>query len=79
MSYELTLTQLVPEMEFATVTRWLKQEGEMVTAGDPLLELEAEKANHELQAPVSGTLASILAVEGDEVKLGDTLAVIEES
>jgi 2-oxoglutarate dehydrogenase E2 component (dihydrolipoamide succinyltransferase) len=78
MPYELTLTQLVPEMEYATVTRWLKREGDSLTAGDPLLELEAEKANHEVDAPVSGVLASIVAVEGDEVKLGDMLAVIEE-
>jgi 2-oxoglutarate dehydrogenase E2 component (dihydrolipoamide succinyltransferase) len=78
MAYELTLIQLVPEMEYATVTRWLKQEGDAVAAGDALLELEAEKANHEVQAPVSGVLSSIVAVEGDEVKLGDTLAVIEE-
>jgi pyruvate/2-oxoglutarate dehydrogenase complex dihydrolipoamide acyltransferase (E2) component len=78
MAYELTLTRLVPEMEYATVTSWLKREGETVRAGDPLLELEAEKANHEIEAPVSGVLSSIVAVEGDEVKLGDTLAVIEE-
>jgi pyruvate/2-oxoglutarate dehydrogenase complex dihydrolipoamide acyltransferase (E2) component len=79
MAYELTLIQIVPEMEYATVTRWLKHEGETLTAGEPLLELEAEKANHEVEAPVSGVLASIVAVEGDEVKLGDTLAVIDES
>jgi 2-oxoglutarate dehydrogenase E2 component (dihydrolipoamide succinyltransferase) len=78
MAFELTLTQLVPEMEYATVTRWLKQEGEAVAAGDPLVELEAEKANHEVEAPVGGVLASIVAAEGDEVKLGDTLALIEE-
>lgn len=79
MAYELTLTQIVPEMEYATVTRWLKREGDTLTAGEPLLELEAEKANHEVEAPVGGVLSSIVAVEGDEVKLGDTLAVIDES
>jgi pyruvate/2-oxoglutarate dehydrogenase complex dihydrolipoamide acyltransferase (E2) component len=79
MAYELTLIQIVPEMEYATVTRWLKREGDTLTAGEPLLELEAEKANHEVEAPVSGVLVSIVAVEGDEVKLGDTMAVIDES
>ncbi len=79
MAYELTLIQIVPEMEYATVTRWLKREGDTMTAGEPLLELEAEKANHEVEAPVSGVLVSIVAVEGDEVKLGDTMAVIDES
>ena len=78
MAYEFTLEQIVPEMEYATVTRWLKREGESVTKGEPLVEVEAEKANHELDSPVTGVLDSIVAVEGDEIKLGDTLAVIEE-
>lgn len=77
MAYEFRLEQIVPEMEYATVTRWLKREGGAVTAGEPLVEVEAEKANHEVDAPVSGVLESIVAVEGDEIKLGDTLAVIE--
>jgi pyruvate/2-oxoglutarate dehydrogenase complex dihydrolipoamide acyltransferase (E2) component len=77
MAYEFKLEQIVPEMEYATVTRWLKREGDAVTAGEPLVEVEAEKANHEVDAPVSGMLESIVAVEGDEIKLGATLAVIE--
>jgi pyruvate/2-oxoglutarate dehydrogenase complex dihydrolipoamide acyltransferase (E2) component len=79
MAYEFKLEQIVPEMEYATVTRWLKSEGETVTAGEPIVEIEAEKANHEVDTPVSGVLESIVAVEGDEIKVGGTLAVIEES
>jgi len=77
MAHEFTLEQIAPEMEYATVTRWHKREGESVTAGELLVEVEVEKANYEVEAPVSGVLASILAVEGDEIKLGGTLAVIE--
>jgi 2-oxoglutarate dehydrogenase E2 component (dihydrolipoamide succinyltransferase) len=77
VAYEFTLGQIAAEMEYATVTRWLKPEGDSITAGEPIVEVEAEKANYELEAPVSGVLASILAVEGDEIKLGGTLAVIE--
>ena len=77
MAYELRLEQIIPEMEYATVTRWLKREGEAVTAGEPLVEVEAEKANHELEAPVSGVISSIVAAEGDEIKVGDTLVVID--
>ena len=77
MAYELRLEQIIPEMEYATVTRWLKREGEAVTVGEPLVEVEAEKANHELEAPVSGVIASIVAAEGDEIKVGDTLVVID--
>jgi pyruvate/2-oxoglutarate dehydrogenase complex dihydrolipoamide acyltransferase (E2) component len=76
MAYEFRLEQIVAEMEYATVTRWLKREGETVTAGEPLVEVEAEKANHELEAPVSGVIESIVAAEGDEIKVGDTLVVI---
>ena len=76
MAYEFRLEQIVAEMEYATVTRWLKREGETVTAGEPLVEVEAEKANHELEAPVSGVIESIVAAEGDEIKGGDTLVVI---
>ena len=77
MSYELKLAQLAAEMEYGTVLRWLKREGESVAEGDPVVEVEAEKANHEIEAPVSGRIESILAEEGDEIKVGDTLAIID--
>jgi pyruvate/2-oxoglutarate dehydrogenase complex dihydrolipoamide acyltransferase (E2) component len=78
VAYELKLEQLAAEMEYGTVLRWLKREGENVTAGDALVEVEAEKANHEIESPVSGRLDSILAEEGDEIKVGAVLAVIDE-
>jgi len=78
VAYELKLEQLAAEMEYATVLRWLKREGADVDEGEPLVEVEAEKANHEIEAPVSGRLASILAEEGDEIKVGAVLAVIDE-
>ena len=51
---------------------------EQVAAGEPLLEVEAEKVNHEIEAPVSGRIESIVAEEGDEIKVGATLAFIVE-
>ena len=78
MAYQVTLEQVVPEMEYATVTRWLKRPGEAVAAGEPLVEIEAEKANHEVGSPVSGVIESIMAEEGDEIRVGDTMAVIAE-
>jgi pyruvate/2-oxoglutarate dehydrogenase complex dihydrolipoamide acyltransferase (E2) component len=77
VSYELKLEQLAAEMEYATVLHWLKREGDEVDEGEPLLEVEAEKANHEIEAPIGGRLDSILAEEGDEVKVGAVLAVID--
>ena len=78
MAYELKLEQLAAEMEYGTVLRWLKREGDSVAEGEPVVEVEAEKANHELQSPVSGRIESILAEEGDEIKVGAVLAVIAE-
>jgi 2-oxoglutarate dehydrogenase E2 component (dihydrolipoamide succinyltransferase) len=79
VAYELKLEQLAAEMEYATVLRWLKREGDTVGRGEPVVEVEAEKANVEIESPVSGRLESILAEEGDEVKVGAVLAVIDES
>jgi pyruvate/2-oxoglutarate dehydrogenase complex dihydrolipoamide acyltransferase (E2) component len=78
VAYELKLAQLGAEMEYGTVLRWLKHEGEAVTAGEPILEVEAEKANHEIEAPVSGRIESILVEEGDEIRVGATMAIIAE-
>jgi 2-oxoglutarate dehydrogenase E2 component (dihydrolipoamide succinyltransferase) len=63
----------------ATVGRWLKQEGERVNAGEPLVELETDKVNLEVGAQNAGVLARIEVKEGQDVKVGDILAVIEES
>lgn len=66
-------------MEFATVNRWYAQEGQRVNAADPLVEIEAEKATYDIDAPVSGVLTEIFAVAGDEVAVGSTLAIIEDA
>ncbi len=71
---ELRLEALVPEMEFGTVVRWLKQEGDPVEAGEVIVEVEAEKVVQEVSAPVGGTLREIVGVEGDELRVGSVLA-----
>jgi pyruvate/2-oxoglutarate dehydrogenase complex dihydrolipoamide acyltransferase (E2) component len=78
VAYEVKLPQLAAEMEYGTIVRWLKREHEQVEAGEPLLEVEAEKVNHEIEAPVSGRIETIVAEEGDEIKVGATLALIVE-
>ena len=76
MSFEVKLGQLAAEMEYGTVLRWLKREGDSVAAGEPLVEVEAEKANYEVEAPVPGRIEEIVAEEGDEIKVGALMAVI---
>jgi 2-oxoglutarate dehydrogenase E2 component (dihydrolipoamide succinyltransferase) len=78
LAVEVRLEASSSEIDYGTVARWLKSEGEAVTAGEPIVEVELEKVTEEVEAPASGVLESILAVEGDEVKVGAVLAVIEE-
>ena len=62
----------------ARVARWLKQEGQHVAAGEPLVELETEKIDLEVSAEVSGVLTSITRREGEDVQIGEVLGVMEE-
>lgn len=60
----------------AEVVVWLKAVGETVTAGEPVLEVQSDKANIEVVASASGILARVLADEGQILKSGDALAVV---
>jgi 2-oxoglutarate dehydrogenase E2 component (dihydrolipoamide succinyltransferase) len=75
---ELRLGPLSADIEFATIAEWRKAEGDAVTLGETILEIETDKVTEEVESPATGTLAEIVAVEGDEVKVGGLLAVIEE-
>jgi len=73
---------LVPEMGEsvleATVTEWLKNEGDYVNVGDVLVELETDKVNLEVGAKSAGTLAKIKVKAGQDVEVGDVLGEIDE-
>ncbi len=62
----------------ARVARWLKKEGDRVELGEPVVELETEKIDLEVNADRSGVIASIKRQEGEDVKIGELLAVLEE-
>jgi 2-oxoglutarate dehydrogenase E2 component (dihydrolipoamide succinyltransferase) len=62
----------------ARVAKWLRQEGDAVSAGDPLVELETDKIDLEVSATTAGVLARIDRKDGDDVKVGEVLGVIEE-
>ena len=64
-------------VDSSRVTRWLKAEGDTVAAGEPLLEVEADKAEIEVTSPYDGTLVEIAADVGDELFDGDLLAVFD--
>lgn len=73
------MPELGESVNEATIARWIKQEGERVSTGEPLVELETDKANLEVSAERSGTLRSVQRKEGDDVKVGDVLAMIDEA
>ncbi len=70
---DFLVPKLSATMESAKVLRWLKQAGDKVKLGEPLVELETDKAAMEVEAPADGTLESILAPEGTELPIGATL------
>jgi 2-oxoglutarate dehydrogenase E2 component (dihydrolipoamide succinyltransferase) len=62
----------------ARVAKWLKKEGDVVSAGDPVVELETDKIDLEVAAPQAGVLSRIDHTDGADVKVGEVLGVIDE-
>jgi pyruvate dehydrogenase E2 component (dihydrolipoamide acetyltransferase) len=62
--------------EKGTLINWLKSEGQTVSKGEPLMEVETDKATVEIEAVASGILANVTASAGDEVPVGHTIALI---
>ncbi len=79
MPVSVTMPQLGESVTEGTVTRWLKQVGDTVTADEPLLEVSTDKVDTEIPAPASGVLLSIAAGEDATVDVGAELAVIGDS
>jgi len=75
---DVVMPQLGETVKEGTITVWHKKVGERVEANEPLFEVNTDKVETEVPAPVSGVLASILVEEGSTVEVGATLAVIEE-
>ncbi|XDD47944.1 pyruvate dehydrogenase complex dihydrolipoamide acetyltransferase [Leptospira sp. WS39.C2] len=70
------MTQLSPTMEEGTIVKWLKKEGDSVSPGDILAEVETDKAVMEMEAYDSGVILKIIQGEGTKLKVGEALAVI---
>jgi 2-oxoglutarate dehydrogenase E2 component (dihydrolipoamide succinyltransferase) len=79
MSTPVRLPNLGAEAAEARVVSWLRAVGDVVAAGEPIAEIETEKATVELEAPVAGTLAEILVPAGAEAAVGATLATIDDA
>jgi 2-oxoglutarate dehydrogenase E2 component (dihydrolipoamide succinyltransferase) len=75
----IVVPQLGESVVEARVARWLKKEGDRVEVGEPVVELETEKIDLEVGAEHGGVLASIKRQEGEDVKVGELLGVVDEA
>lgn len=78
MATNIVVPELGESVLEATVSHWLKKEGDFVNVGDVLVELETDKVNLEVGAKNPGVLARIEVPEGTDVKVGDVLGMIDE-
>jgi pyruvate dehydrogenase E2 component (dihydrolipoamide acetyltransferase) len=72
------MPKLSPTMEEGQLSRWLKKEGDKVGVGEPLAEIDTDKATMEAQALAAGVLRKVLVGEGETVPLGTVIAIIGE-
>jgi pyruvate dehydrogenase E2 component (dihydrolipoamide acetyltransferase) len=76
VGHPVVMPALGMSQDTGLVVRWLKEEGEEVRRGEPLLEIETDKAQVEVEAQASGILGGVRAREGDEVPVGRTIAFL---
>jgi pyruvate dehydrogenase E2 component (dihydrolipoamide acetyltransferase) len=78
MTTKVNLPKWGMGIEEGVVVKWLRNRGDRVSKGEPLVEIETAKATQAVEAPVSGTLTRIFLTEGNSAPVNTTLAEIEE-
>ena len=76
MAKDVIMPALGMAQETGTLIQWLKAAGDSVTKGEPLMEVETDKATVEIEAPASGVLTNITAQAGDVIPVGQRIALI---
>ena len=79
MKEKIVVPVLGESITEATVSKWLKNEGETVDADEPIVELETDKVNLEVPSPISGVLSEINSKDGTVVEVGALLGSVSES
>jgi pyruvate dehydrogenase E2 component (dihydrolipoamide acetyltransferase) len=74
---EVIMPKMGDAMEEGTLLKWLKSEGDDVSEGDPIAEIETDKVTLELEAEDAGTLAQLIADEGQDIPVGEAIAFIQ--
>ena len=77
MTVEVRMPSLGYDMESGKIVAWLKQVGDPVRRGEPIAEIETDKATIEMEAVANGTLTEIVAAPGTEVAVGEVVAYLE--
>ena len=75
MSEKITVPTLGESVTEATVSKWLKSQGDKVIADEPIVELETDKVNVEVPSPSNGVLGTITVKEGQTVNVGSILGL----
>jgi pyruvate dehydrogenase E2 component (dihydrolipoamide acetyltransferase) len=76
MASDVTMPRLSDSMEEGTVLKWLVEQGGEVKRGEPLVEIETDKANMTYESDTDGTLIEVIAQEGDTLEIGEVIARI---
>ena len=76
MSEKITVPTLGESVTEATVSKWLKSQGDKVVADEPIVELETDKVNVEVPSPTNGVLGSIVVKEGETVNVGSSIVLV---
>ena len=79
MSEKILVPVLGESITEATVSKWLKNEGDTVDADEPVVELETDKVNLEVPSPISGVLTNIDSKDGSVVEVGSLLGSVSEN
>ena len=79
MAEKITVPSLGESVTEATVSKWLKSQGEQVLVDEPLVELETDKVNIEVPSPASGVLENIDVKEGQTVNVGSLLGTVNST
>src|SRR4051794_38093915 len=79
MATDVTMPRLSDSMEEGTILKWIVEEGGEVKRGEPLVEIETDKANMTYEADTDGVLVEVVVPEGETVALGEVIARIGEA
>ena len=79
MSEKILVPTLGESITEATVSKWLKNEGDKIVVDEPIVELETDKVNLEVPSPISGVLTEINSKDGSVVEVGALLGLVSEN